>query len=51
MSAKHLCICAIETDEYHGYRCDVTDGECMFLFPDEKPVLKNVKKVHLQGRL
>ncbi len=30
------CKCAKRTDEYHGWACTVTDGECMFLFPDSK---------------
>ena len=30
------CRSAERTDEYHGWKCNVTDGECMFLFPDEK---------------
>ena len=30
------CRCAIITDEYHGYKCEVTDGACMFLRPNSK---------------
>lgn len=30
------CICAHPTDEFHGWRCEITDGECAFLFPDSK---------------
>ena len=30
------CSCAIITDEYHGYKCEVTDGACMFLIPNSK---------------
>ena len=30
------CRCASITDEYHGWKCSVTDGQCMFLVPDEK---------------
>jgi len=30
------CKCAIQTDEYHGWECEVTGGACMFLFPDSK---------------
>ena len=31
------CKCAIRTDEYHGWECSITEGECMFLFPNSKP--------------
>ncbi len=30
------CLCAKRTDEYHGWECSVTDGECMFLTPNSK---------------
>ena len=30
------CKCAIRTDEYHGWECSITEGECMFLFPNSK---------------
>ena len=30
------CTAAIPTDEFHGWRCTITDGECVFLFPDSK---------------
>lgn len=30
------CKCARPTDEFHGCRCTITDGECMFLFSDSK---------------
>jgi hypothetical protein len=30
------CTCAIRTDEYHGWKCKITDGACMFLCPDSK---------------
>lgn len=30
------CKWAERTDEYHGWRCPVTDGACMFLYPDSK---------------
>jgi len=29
------CKCARSTDEYHGWKCTITDGECMYLFPDQ----------------
>jgi len=30
------CKCAIQTDEYHGWECSITEGACMFLVPDSK---------------
>lgn len=30
------CKCSRVTDEYHGWKCTVTDGACMFLVPDSK---------------
>lgn len=30
------CKAAYRTDEYHGYGCSITDGACMFLYPDSK---------------
>ena len=35
MSAKHLCICAVETDEYHGFECEITGGACIFYRPNQ----------------
>lgn len=32
---KYLCACAIETDEYHGYECEITGGACMYLTPNQ----------------
>lgn len=32
---KHLCICASETDEWHGYECSITGGACMYLIPNQ----------------
>ena len=34
--AAGKCTCAYITDEYHGYGCSITDGACMFLYPDSK---------------
>ena len=31
-----LCKCARRTDEYHGWRCTITDGPCEFYIPDSK---------------
>lgn len=28
------CSCAVRTDEYHGWECTITEGACMFLYPD-----------------
>lgn len=30
------CSCASRTDEYNGWRCSITDGACMFLYPNAK---------------
>lgn len=30
------CKCARVTDEYHGWECTITDGECMFIVPNSK---------------
>lgn len=30
------CKCAKPTDEWHGWECSITGGECMFLLPDSK---------------
>ena len=30
------CKYAYHTDEYHGYGCSITEGACMFLYPDSK---------------
>lgn len=34
--AAGKCKAAYHTDEWHGYGCEITDGACMFLFPDSK---------------
>lgn len=30
------CSCAKRTDEYHGWECLVSGGECMFINPNSK---------------
>jgi hypothetical protein len=30
------CKCSKPCDQYHGWECSVSGGECMFLFPDSK---------------
>ena len=30
------CSCAKVTDEYHGWKCTVSGGACMFLHPNSK---------------
>lgn len=30
------CRCAYITDEWHGYGCEITGGECVFLYPNSK---------------
>ena len=34
--AAERCTAAYNTDEYHGYGCSITEGACMFLYPDSK---------------
>lgn len=29
------CICAVATDEYHGWECEITGGACMYLRPNQ----------------
>ncbi len=35
MKAK-CCKCAINTDKWHGWKCEITEGPCMFLIPNSK---------------
>lgn len=30
------CKCAKQTDQYHGWECMITEGACMFLWPNAK---------------
>lgn len=30
------CKCAKMTDEYHGWKCTITDGACMYFIPNSK---------------
>lgn len=34
--AAGRCKAAYHTDEYHGYGCSITEGACMFIYPDSK---------------
>ncbi|WP_410495799.1 hypothetical protein QTL86_11265 [Cellulosilyticum sp. ST5] len=34
------CRCAKQTDEWHGWECSITNGPCMFLYPDSKACAK-----------
>lgn len=34
--AAGKCSAAYHTDEFHGYGCNITEGACMFLYPDSK---------------
>lgn len=34
--AAGKCKAAYHTDEWHGYGCNITEGACMFLFPDSR---------------
>lgn len=36
MMAAGKCKAAYHTDEYHGYGCGITEGACMFFYPDSK---------------
>lgn len=30
------CKCATPADQFHGWECSVSGGECAFLFPDSQ---------------
>lgn len=30
-----LCKYAKRTDQYHGWECSISDGECMYLTPNQ----------------
>lgn len=30
------CRYARSTDEYHGWECTITEGACMFMYPNQK---------------
>lgn len=34
--AAGKCKAAYHTDEWHGYGCTITGGECIFLYPNSK---------------
>ena len=34
--AAGKCSAAYHTDEWNGYGCSITEGPCMFLYPDSK---------------
>ena len=34
------CAAAKRTDEYHGWECTISGGECMFLYPDDEECYK-----------
>lgn len=34
--AAGKCKAVYHTDEWHGYGCSITEGACMFLYPDSK---------------
>ena len=29
------CICATQTDEYHGWECEITGGACIYYTPNQ----------------
>ncbi len=52
------CKCAYPTDEWHGWGCSVSGGECIFLFPNSKlcaevygegPDAVNAEPDHIHG--
>lgn len=34
------CKMARRTDQYHGWECKISGGECMFLYPDDEECFK-----------
>lgn len=34
--AAGKCSAAYHTDEWNGYGCSITEGPCMFIFPNSK---------------
>lgn len=34
------CKAARQTDEYHGWECEITEGACMFPYPDSNACAK-----------
>lgn len=34
--AAGKCTAAYHTDEWHGYGCSITEGACMFLYPNSQ---------------
>ena len=43
------CLCAIKTDEYHGFECSVSGGACMYLYPEFKKMCKRVRRGRMLG--
>lgn len=38
------CKCAIETDEYHGWECEVTGDACAYLTPNSKACARDFRE-------
>ena len=38
--AAGKCKAAYRTDEWHGYGCEITEGPCVFMYPDSKRCAK-----------
>lgn len=38
--AAGKCKAAYRTDEWHGYGCEITEGACVFMYPDSKRCAK-----------
>lgn len=35
------CTAAMRTDEYHGWKCTITDGPCMYYTPSSERCAKD----------
>lgn len=45
------CLCAIKTDEYHGFECSISGGACMYSILIQKDVQESTEKVRMLGIL
>lgn len=34
--SKKPCICEERTDEFHGWKCLITEDPCMYSYPDQR---------------
>lgn len=51
MPQKNGCSYAIPTDEYHGWKCSVTDDACMFILPNAKACAQKFNEGPLAERV